>query len=72
MLVFTLKMEVRKNSVHKMQLLTESVVGWLIYRSSDRMDVIFALKALTSKMAKPTLAAVQKVEEVGRVLENDR
>ena len=41
-----------------------NVIGLLMYLSCDRMDVIFALKELTSKMAKPTLTAVQKLRKL--------
>ena len=41
-----------------------SVIGLLMYLSRDRMDVIFALKELTPKMAKPTLTAVQKLRKL--------
>ena len=41
-----------------------SVVGLLLYLSRDRMDLIFSLKELASKMSRPTLCALQRLRKL--------
>ena len=38
-----------------------SIIGLLLYLSSDRLDIMFTVKELAAAMSKPTLCALQRL-----------